>query len=82
MRAVPLTFTQQATAGDIRSVEVSASFDDGRTWTTAPVVGRSGHQTALVAHPNEDGFVSLRATAVDSKGNTVTTTVYRAYELG
>jgi DNA-directed RNA polymerase specialized sigma24 family protein len=37
---------------------------------------------AKVSPPQGNGFVSLRATAADSKGNTVTQTVVRAYRYG
>jgi subtilisin family serine protease len=79
---IPLTFAQQATAGRVTSAEVWASFDDGATWVAVPTDERHGQYTATVHHPKRaSGFVSLRATAVDSKGNTVTTTVHRAYDL-
>lgn len=82
MLAVPLTFAQQATAGRVTSAKVSVSFDDGATWSAVPTVKAGGTYVARVWQPKgRSGFVSLRATAVDSKGNTVTTTVYRAYQL-
>ncbi|GAA4463230.1 S8 family peptidase [Phytohabitans houttuyneae] len=80
--AVPLTFAQQATAAKVRSVSVSVSFDGGATWSAVPAVNLLGTYTAAVSHPRgRSGFVSLRATAVDAKGNSVTTTVLRAYQL-
>jgi hypothetical protein len=80
--AIPLTFAQQATAGPVRSASVSVSLDGGATWVPVPTVDRFGSYTAAVWHPKgRSGFVSLRATAVDTKGNTVTTTVHRAYEV-
>lgn len=80
--AVPLTFVQQATAGPVKSASVSVSFDGGATWRDVPTSKRSGTYTASVSHPRDrSGFVSLRATAVDTKGNTVTTTVLRAYQV-
>jgi subtilisin family serine protease len=82
MLTIPLTFAQQATAGRVKSAKVSVSFDDGDTWVAVPTAERHGEYTATVWQPKDkSGFVSLRATAVDSEGNTVTTTVYRAYEL-
>ncbi|MGS2616387.1 S8 family serine peptidase [Micromonospora sp. LZ34] len=79
---IPLTFAQQATAGRVTSATVSVSFDDGRTWVAVPTAEKSGQYTAAVSHPKAaSGFVSLRATAEDSNGNTVTTTVYRAYQV-
>jgi subtilisin family serine protease len=79
---VPLTFAQQATAARVKSASVSASFDGGATWSAVPTLNLSGTYTAAVSHPRgRSGFVSLRATAVDTAGNTVTTTVLRAYQL-
>lgn len=51
------------------------SYDDGATWVVAPVVKGA----AVVRHPQGQGFVSLRATASDTAGNTVTQTVIHAY---
>lgn len=66
-----------STAAPGRVLGVSASFDDGRTWTALPV-----HRgVALVKHPRRPGFVSLRLTAADSAGNTVTETIERAYRI-
>ena len=74
---VPLTFTQQAGAGGVRSVRVHVSYDDGLSWLATPVVDR----TAIVRHPAKAGYVSLRATVVNGAGTTVTQTVLRAYEI-
>lgn len=81
VQTIPLTFVRQATAGQVKSATVSVSYDNGATWVAVPTVEQHGQYTATVHQPKAPGFVSLRATAVDSKGNTVTTTVYRAYEL-
>ncbi|WP_157748285.1 S8 family serine peptidase [Micromonospora echinaurantiaca] len=79
---IPLTFAQEETAGRVTSARVSVSYDDGRTWVAVPTTEKRGQYTAAVSHPKAtSGFVSLRATAEDSKGNMVTTTVYRAYQL-
>ncbi|MGW3601945.1 S8 family peptidase [Micromonospora sp. NPDC005161] len=60
-----------------RTLGVSASFDDGRTWVALPV----HHGAALIKHPRRPGFVSLRMTATDTAGNTVTQTIERAYRI-
>jgi hypothetical protein len=68
------------------SASVSESFDDGKTWT-APQAATStgGNQfTATIAQPAlsaTSGFASLRVTATDSAGNSVTQTIVRAYGL-
>ncbi|ALG13687.1 S8 family peptidase [Kibdelosporangium phytohabitans] len=56
------------------SVEVS--FDDGKTWQRARV---HGDRVELPA--GQGGFASLRATARDVEGNSVTETVIRAYAI-
>ncbi len=54
-------------------VKVETSADEGRTWKTAFSVGPA----TLV--PAGQGTVSLRVTASDKSGNSVTQTVIRAY---
>ncbi|BBH67723.1 serine protease [Actinoplanes sp. OR16] len=63
--------------GKIKSLKVEVSFNDGKTWQKAPLKG----SVATVKHPKGKGFVSLRAFAADSHGNTVSQTVIRAYAL-
>jgi hypothetical protein len=60
---------------------VQVSYDDGATWRPVPVLGTGLERTALVFHPRGDGFVSLRASAVDSNGNAVEQTIIHAYAL-
>ncbi|MFJ5218354.1 hypothetical protein ACIP98_26990, partial [Streptomyces sp. NPDC088354] len=67
-----------AGAGTIAPVTVEFSYDDGRTWRKA-TCGHDG-RFALSA-PKQARFVSLRATARDSAGNTVTQSVIRAFGL-
>jgi subtilisin family serine protease len=73
--------TQKATR--ITSLELDASYDDGVTWTSVPVlrVPGSDRGLAVLRHPRAAGFVSLRARAADGQGNTVTHTTIRAYGL-
>ncbi|WP_285749328.1 S8 family serine peptidase [Lentzea sp. NBRC 105346] len=77
---VPLRVEQSKSAGNgrIRSLTVEASYDDGKTWQRVPVIGR----TALLHHPGQAGFVSLRAKATDTKGNCSEVTIVRAYKIG
>ncbi|XVV00423.1 hypothetical protein ACQPW3_23620 [Actinosynnema sp. CA-248983] len=76
---VPLAITQQAgDHGRVQRVRVEASFDDGRTWSEAPVLGR----TAMVRNAAGAGaYASLRINGADSKGNTFEHTLIRAYKL-
>ncbi|WP_336213448.1 S8 family serine peptidase [Nonomuraea sp. LPB2021202275-12-8] len=72
-------------APDVHKVRVEYSVDDGTTWQDARVSGRAGDRfRATVTHPPLDatnGYVSLRVTASDRAGGSVTQTVTRAYAL-
>lgn len=76
---VPLAVQQYegGGAGRVRRITGQVSYDDGATWSAAPVIGNR----MLLRHPPVPGFVSLRAQAVDTKGNVVTATTIRAYKL-
>ena len=77
--SVPLAVEQQdgADNGEVGEVRVDVSFDDGANWRRVPVAGGA----ALVRHPDAAGYVSLRASGVDSDGNTFEHTVIRAYKI-
>ncbi|MEV4018269.1 S8 family serine peptidase [Nonomuraea angiospora] len=64
-------------ARPVERLSVEVSYDDGATWTKAAIHGAA----AVLRHPAGDGFVSLRARAVDVAGNTVEQTVIRAYRI-
>ncbi|HXM55503.1 MAG TPA: S8 family serine peptidase [Candidatus Dormibacteraeota bacterium] len=68
-------------SGRITALRVEASYDDGATWTAAPTTleGNGGH--AILHHPAGPGFASLRITARDAAGSSVTQTVIRAYQI-
>ncbi|WP_433433188.1 S8 family serine peptidase [Nonomuraea sp. CA-141351] len=68
---------QGSTADKVRDLTVKVSYDDGATWSPAQI--RNGQVT--VNHPSAEGFVSLRAKAADTAGNTVEQTVIRAYRI-
>ncbi|MEU4746680.1 peptidase S8, partial [Actinosynnema sp. NPDC023658] len=78
--AVPLEVTQQESgdSGRLQRLRVEVSFDDGGTWSEAPVIGR----TAMVRNAAKAGaYASLRVNGSDSKGNTFEETLTRAYKL-
>ncbi|BCJ55028.1 hypothetical protein Asp14428_65030 [Actinoplanes sp. NBRC 14428] len=60
----------------LKSLWAELSADDGATWKRAVVTG----STVLV--PPGRGPVSLRITATDKAGNSLTQTVVRAYGRG
>jgi subtilisin family serine protease len=61
-----------------RTLKVDVSYDEGKTWRKADVLL---NLAVLLHHPAGAESVSLRATATDRGGNTVTQTVVRAYKL-
>lgn len=70
------------TPGALTKVALSYSYDDGATWTEAATAGRGGAWTATVDHGGAAGKqVTLKARLTDSKGNSVTQTVTRAYDV-
>ncbi|MGW3582974.1 hypothetical protein ACWDM8_16810 [Streptomyces rubiginosohelvolus] len=64
-------------------LRVEASYDDGRTWTTARTTahGHLGFRASLTTPAQRRTWVTLRVTASDSAGNTVRQTVQRAYAV-
>jgi hypothetical protein len=86
----PVSFTvtsqQNAPAPWGVSATVSASFDGGQTWTTPqPATSLGGGEfTTTISQPSlasTNGFVSLRVTAADAFGDSVTQTLIDAYGL-
>ncbi|MCX4389615.1 S8 family serine peptidase [Micromonospora peucetia] len=80
---IPVTVQRQpgAPSARVAALTVDVSYDGGKTWQQARV--RPGGQgwAATVQHPAGTGHVSLRATARDTAGNTVTQRVIQAYRL-
>jgi subtilisin family serine protease len=77
---IPVTVDRApgSAAGTDCTLTAEFSTDDGRTWRTATV--SSDRRSIRVTNP-PSGFVSLRATATDTAGNTATVTVIRAYTI-
>jgi hypothetical protein len=76
---IPVTVQRQAGAPEatLSALTVEVSVNDGRTWQAAATTPDS----VTVTHPRGTRFVSLRANATDSAGNTVTQTILRAYRV-
>jgi hypothetical protein len=81
---LPISLDRQvgAARANTRSLTVEVSFDDGRTWQRLAAARNGEQAVALVRHPRGSGFVSLRAAAADTAGNTVRQTIIRAYRFG
>ncbi|MEU8263902.1 S8 family serine peptidase, partial [Micromonospora sp. NPDC048999] len=77
----PVTITQTEGSGSVVKLTVRVSYDDGKTWKNVPVLHLGGSWQVQVTHPKAAGFVSLKASGTDAKGNTFDQTVIRAYEL-
>lgn len=67
---------------EITELGVEVSYDDGATWSRAPVDSDGARWTARLEHPSAARHVSLRASAQDDRGNRVEQTLLRAYALG
>jgi subtilisin family serine protease len=80
--AVPLTAVAQpwSPVAGMNTITVQYSTNDGATWQNATVTGLGNNRTATVTNP-ASGFVSLRVTATDFAGNSVTQTTIRAYQI-
>jgi subtilisin family serine protease len=79
---IPVTVQPQAStpATTVHKLTVSASYDDGRTWRPATLRRTPGGWVATLVQPST-GYVSLRASVVDSEKNTVEQTTIHAYGL-
>ncbi|GAA0359313.1 hypothetical protein NE235_17235 [Actinoallomurus spadix] len=73
----------QGPAPVIRRMTAQVSYDDGATWTNAPVARTTDGWTATVRNPQgtRSGYVSLRTVAEDTAGRTVDQTIVHAYGL-
>ncbi|MER5396792.1 S8 family serine peptidase [Streptomyces sp. NPDC002599] len=70
------------TPGAITKAALSYSYDGGITWTEAPTERRGGRWTAVLDHTGATGKqVMTKVTITDAKGNAVTQTITRAYDV-
>lgn len=83
---VPVTVTPQArsNAGRTKTLTAGVSWDDGKSWRRALVRHERGDRWVVLVPPaqHRSGYVSLRAKAVDTQGNTAELTVHHAYAVG
>ncbi|HEX7301785.1 S8 family serine peptidase [Lentzea sp.] len=77
---VPLSVNHN-TGLDARPTGVQVSYDRGATWRATPLVRGNGTWVTVLSHPKGATSVSLRASAQDSEGNSVTETVVDAFLL-
>ncbi|MFE4653575.1 S8 family serine peptidase [Streptomyces sp. NPDC056707] len=67
--------------GTIRTVGLEVSYDDGATWHRANLRHQDGGWQTHLDAPAKARYATLRASAHDSQGNSVSQTVYRAFGL-
>ncbi|MFD0076975.1 S8 family serine peptidase [Streptomyces sp. NPDC127166] len=72
---VPVTVQGAAAGANLKSLAVSVSYDDGKTWQSAKVVGG----LISVKSPAKDSGIALSAKVTDRQGNTSTLTVHNAW---
>ncbi|MEV4630828.1 S8 family serine peptidase [Micromonospora sp. NPDC049523] len=81
LTVAPSRLSAVAGSAGIRGVTVELSYDDGVTWQPASLDRTDdGWRTSLRA-PASAAFASVRTTARDGQGNTVSQTVVRAFGL-
>lgn len=68
--------------GEVAGGKLSVSYDGGKTWIPLTLSGETGNWEATVTYPkNPSKWVSLKASAWDTEGNTSTQTISRAFGL-
>ncbi|MFI1104850.1 S8 family peptidase [Streptomyces melanogenes] len=72
---IPVTVQGAAAGKNLKSLTVSVSYDDGKTWQLVKV--ENGRIS--VKNPAKDKAVSFRADVTDRQGNGSTLTIYNAY---
>ncbi|MGA5065153.1 S8 family serine peptidase [Streptomyces exfoliatus] len=72
---VPVTVQGSAAGGNLKSLAVSVSYDDGKTWRPAQV--RNG--VISVTSPAKDSGISFSAVVTDKQGNTSTLKIHNAW---
>ncbi|MFE5485922.1 S8 family serine peptidase [Streptomyces sp. NPDC056527] len=72
---VPVTVQGSAAGGNLKSLKMSVSYDDGGTWQ--PVKVQNGRIS--VTNPAKDKGISFSAVVTDKQGNTSTLSVHNAW---
>ncbi len=64
----------------LSSISVQASYDGGAQWHNVRLIRQGGHWVAFVPAPAA-GYVALRSTVTDIRGDSTVQTIYRAYQI-
>jgi subtilisin family serine protease len=81
LTVTPSHLPSAAGPGTIATVTLELSYDDGASWHTAKLRRSGNDWLARLDAPPEAQYATLRTTARDTKGNSVTQTVTRAFGL-
>jgi hypothetical protein len=65
----------------VRTARLLASFDGGKTWQAVPLTRHRLFWLGIV-HDPASGFVALRTTVTDSRGDRSEQTIFQAYVIG
>ncbi len=80
LRVGHVSYDGAGSRAPITSARVSVSFDNGATWKPVPTIGFAGDYVALLANP-KSGSPSIKVTATDADGGSITQTVTNAYTI-
>jgi hypothetical protein len=64
----------------LKTLRVHASFNDGKAWR-ALKVSKAGRSWVVSVTDPASGYVALRSTVIDVKGDSTVQTIYRAYGI-
>ena len=76
------SFGGHGSLAPVVSAQVSVSFDGGTSWQDVPTLGAVGHYVAQWCNPAPGTSVTVRVTATDAIGGSITQTVTNPYTVG
>ncbi|WP_370348069.1 hypothetical protein [Catenulispora sp. EB89] len=76
------SFGGHGSLAPVVSARVSVSFDGGTSWQDVPTLGAVGHYVAQWCNPAPGSSVTVRVTATDAIGGSITQTVTNPYTVG
>lgn len=65
----------------VRGVQVAVSANGGKNWYPLRVSGSGSQRSVTVTNPRNAGYVSLRISATDAAGTSVSVVVFNAYRV-
>lgn len=65
----------------VHGVHVAVSANGGKTWYPLRVSGSGSRRSVTATDPGNAGYVSLRVSATDADGTSVSMVVFNAYRV-